>query len=140
MKDIYKLYNGSYHLTIKDLNNKNLNIKILNDICKKFNIVFVYNRAKFIPENIQLYFKLKNLNIDIEQYRKLICINNYDIYTAFHRKLINDNDLIFLFKSFNYKYIINDNNMILSIYGNRKNINQFINYLNIHYEFNILYF
>lgn len=129
---IYVLKKNNVDISLSDIFEKNISLNHFNHICSKFNIYYIYNYFKQIPENIYFYFKLKNINIYFENNHLLI--NNKYLINACAD--LDDNDIYFLFKSLN-KYLIIQEYNDLFFYGSSNNIYDFINYLNLYFDMNL---
>lgn len=130
---IYVLKKNNVDISLSDIFEKNISLNHFNHICNKFNIYYIYNYFKQIPENIYFYFKLKNINIYFEN-NHLLINNKYLINACID--LLDDNDIYFLFKSLN-KYLIIQEYNDLFFYGSSNNIYDFINYLNLYFDMNL---
>lgn len=129
---IYVLKKNNVDISLSDIFEKNISLNHFNHICNKFNIYYIYNYFKQIPEDIYFYFKLKNINIYFENNHLLI--NNKYLINACAD--LDDNDIYFLFKSLN-KYLIIQEYNDLFFYGSSNNIYDFINYLNLYFDMNL---
>lgn len=123
-------------LSLNHIFEKNISLNNFNNICNYFNVLYTYNYFKYIPDDLSFYFKLKNLNLHLEY--NFLYINDKNFITAYQLNIINDNDVFFIFKSTNKNLIATDYMYYtLNFYGNEKNINSLINYLNLYFDLNL---
>ena len=124
--NLYKMDKYIYNI----FKNNKLSTIDFNLLCNKFNTSFITNIYNInynnLTEDFYLYFKLKNLSVNITN--SYLYINNQYITNAFIRNIINNNDLNFIYSKFNY-HIYYDILEQATIYGSNENINNLINYL-----------
>lgn len=116
---------------IKDIFNNDLNPIEFNNICNKFNATFLARiYTNNIPEDIHMYFKLKNIPI-INRSNEILFPKNkfiFSINDAYRNDIINDQDLNLLYDKFNKQYYY-DNLKEINVYCINLKVTELIDHL-----------
>lgn len=139
MKKVFYLCDNEGHICTKMLNT---NINDFFNLCKNFNVLFLHSFChKCMPTNIKMYFNLKGLIVSYSDECHKIIINDLSILACYLRKIINEQDLIYLYNDIIIRqcYEQATENDFIYLIGRERDVKHLVGYLNKNNKDKLIY-